>query len=433
MGDDKQTAEQTTSINYEAVPDKPAPDNPLSSFEVTEMGQPPDEPAQPPAQAAPADPAPAAPEAPAPAEETAPAPGEPAKQDAQAAPDGDKPPAEGQADGEPDAPTIEDLQKQIAELKADRERDRRRAAVPQPPPSAPAAAPLPEMPPIDYSDAPDFNDPKLYPNEEDAERGRQEYYTRKNREAWDALSAAQQQQIARQQAEAQQQRANAYMEQARHASGLSAQEWDSKFLDFLNVRSSVWNGEGPANPIAVTLLNKAAEAYEGRRAGGLPADGYETVGEFTAEMVKDPAFARAVADVVPHTEDGGMILGAVAAMPNKTRILRHLVTEEGQKTVQALAGRNLGARLHDPAVGGGVASHVYQTLLALDARLAAEPSRAEPPRQDAGRPSGAPSMPDAPRGGAAADAPRPEPMTQEWMDDIMERSRKEHGDGFVRI
>ena len=295
-----------------------------------------------------------------------------------------QPPADA-APAEPAEPPV-DYKARAAEL--ERELARYRTAAPAP------VAPPPEQKPaqrgrvkLDFSDFPDINDVDKFPDESAQRAALEDYAQRK----YEAAAQAEEQLRARetQTAEAARQR-DEKIARGRAAVDETVRLASTKERDADSVRRGVaelfghmtpgWQGGNDPRNMAMHVLTATRDdVMRQRTEARMPLAGYEGVPELLAEQVKDPEFGKAVALAFPRTEISANVLGMIGYIERPTRILRHLVSEDGKSDLAQLIGMDVaglpaGAR-------DAVLTDVGRRIARLDHLLDAQPAKQAAPKQ----------------------------------------------------
>ena len=313
-------------------------------------------------------------------------------------------------------------------------------------PSQPPKATDP--PGIDWSDEPDWSDGVKYPTEQDALNARRKYIADKaaenglaiaehsKRQAQAEANAAAQENIAR----AMQGRQIEYLRQAQASLGLNEEEFLARGQDFAMVRhpQAVNPAQAP-NPVGQLLYHARDHFLMQRAQMGLPVGDHESVSEILSAQMGDLDFAKKVAAVAPDNPVGGLVVAAVAQVPAPVRMLKHLVSDDGQKQIKEIVdtygdGRGMNAQTYQAA-----AQQVAHRIARIDAGLtdtppAEKPKAAAPPaKQSPGPGRFTANVPGAPRSGAApahtsgaGGENEHEPFSQAWVDAEMRKAVASH-------
>ena len=306
------------------------------------------------------------------------------------------------------------------------------------PPAPPLATPFEAAGEIDYSDAPDFTDPNLYPDDEAANRAQRAYYTRKANEHAAAQQRAQQEAYERQaqqaQAAEQERRGAGMMARTKTLTGMDDAAFEARRMEIAGIaHPQPRNPQGPPNPVQVALVNARDQALGQRAASGLGVDRHEGIPEIVAEQMKDPAYARALAAGFPDIIESGLLLTAVAEIaPMVTPVLRHLIgTPDGREIVRRTTREVLDQRpgRADPGTVGVLMNNARMEVAQLVARMGAAPARQQPAAQPAAREAEPTRAQAIPVPGASTPAPaggsEPRIGSPEWQTMVVERAKKE--------
>ena len=358
--------------------------------------------------------------------------------------DGSPAPATAPADGGSPREEDADAKPKADDVAAAREAALRVTAEQVQQPSQPPKAE--DAPEIDWSDEPDWEDGDKYPTEKDALAARRKYIADKAQEHAKAVAEHQQKQaLSTVQATAQENASRAmqarqieYLRQTQKALGLDDAEFQSRGQDYAMVRHpQAINPVQLPNPVG-QLLYQARDQYLMQRAAmGLPVADHESVSEILTEQWRDMGFARKVAAVAPDNPVGGLVVAAVAQLPAPVRMLRHLVTDEGQAQVKEITGLYGDGRNMDAQTYRAAGQQVANRIARLDAGLKdAPPAKAKPaePKKAvdvAGKEAGAPGRftapaPEAPRNapGATTEGNEHEPFSPEWISAEVRAAKK---------
>ena len=310
-----------------------------------------------------------------------------------------------------------------------------------------------DAPVIDWSDEPNWEDGEKYPTEKDALEARRKYIADKSAQHAEAIAEHRQKAAqANAQAAAQENAARAmqarqieYLRQTQKALDMDDAAFQSRGQDYAMIRHPQPSSVNTPNPVG-QLLYQARDQYLIQRASmGLPVNDHESVAEILTEQWRDLDFAKAVAGVAPDTPIGGLVVAAVAQLPAPVRMLRHLVSNDGQEQVKEITelygdGRDMNGHTYRAA-----AQQVANRIARIDAGLKDAPApkaaKAEAAPAPAEKPAAATSpgpgrftanVPAAPRSGAApahtssGGGAEPEPFSQAWIDAEVKKATASH-------